>query len=209
MSNRSDQLSDEELVEQIRSSPTDDLREFDALVLRYKRQVRANCRYLTRSEEDADDLAQEVFLKVYFGLVKFEARSTFRTWLYTIKSRHCIDFLRRGRGRVFVELENPALATAPELSVPAAAEDSLLAKADQKRIGATLDQLPESLRVPLLLRDLDGLSYQDIATELEVSLSAVKMRIMRARRQFRQLFGREASDVREVPEPSGTGMTSR
>lgn len=204
MSDRFDRLSDEELVELIRSSPTDDLREFDALVLRHKRQVRANCRYLTHSEENADDLAQEVFLKVYFGLAKFEARSLFRTWLYTIKARHCVDFLRRGRGRVFVELENPALATAPELSVPAAAEHSLVGKADRQQIGAVLDQLPESLRVPLLLRDLDGLAYQDIADELRISLSAVKMRIMRARRQFRELFNSSGSDARRVPEAAAT-----
>ena len=205
MSDRLDQLSDEDLVDLIRSSPTDDLREFDALVLRHRRRVRANCRYLTRSE--ADDLAQEVFLKAYLGLAKFEGRSTFRTWLITIQTRHCLDYLKKGRGRVFVERDDPVVSEPPELSATAAAEDALLAKAAQGQIGRVLDLMPTDLRVPLLLRDLDGLAYQDIADELGLSLSAVKMRIMRARRQFRKIFGSRTNDARSVPEPEVTGTS--
>jgi RNA polymerase sigma-70 factor (ECF subfamily) len=180
--------ADEEFVERIRATPADDLRDFETLVLRHQRQVRANCRYLTRSEEHAEDLAQEVFLKAYFGLAKFEGRSKFRTWLYTIKIRHCQDFLTKSRRHTFVALEDPAVAAAPELAVSPTAEDALVNAADRKEIGAVLDQFAESLRIPLLLCDLDGLTYQEIADELGLWLSAVKMPIMRARREFRRHF---------------------
>lgn len=178
-------LTDEELVTRLRSSHPDGHRAFEALVLRYQHEVRARCRQLTRSSaEDADDLAQEVFLKAYLGLPNFEGRSSFRTWLHVITKRHCLDFLKKQGGRVFLNVDD--LQATTELAPPPPAEDPLLFKAGRRRLGALLQRLPRDLRRPLLLRDGVGLTYREIADECDLTLSAVKMRLLRARRRCRE-----------------------
>ncbi len=177
--------SDETLVARVRESPRDDLRDFDTLVLRHRARVVANCRFLTRQPENAEDLAQEVFVKAYFALSRFRGGSTFRTWLQRIKINHCLDYLKSQRGRTFVDVTAPEVSASPDIAVPAAAEEELIRKEARDRLAAAIDALPESLRVPLTLRDLDGLTYEEIAETLGLSLSAVKMRILRARRQVR------------------------
>lgn len=180
--------SDEQLVEQVRTARPGDLRAFDELVRRHQSRVRTNCRYLTGSEEDALDLSQEVFVKAYFNLERFEGRATFGTWVQRIKVNHCLNHLRKRRGKVFLELDDPALGAEDALRTDARADDATRARETRERIGAVLDRMSETLRVPLLLRDLDGLSYQEIADRLELGLSAVKMRIARAREEFRTLY---------------------
>jgi len=71
--------------------------------------VLANCRYLSGSAEDAQDLAQDVFVKVYFALRRFRGESTFGTWVQRIKVNHCLNYLRRDRGKNFLDVEDPAV----------------------------------------------------------------------------------------------------
>lgn len=183
---RDDSPTDEELVARIRETPTDDLRDFDMLVHRHRSHVVANCRYLTREREQAEDLAQEVFVKAYFGLARFRGGSSFRTWLQRIKINHCLDHLKARRGRVFVDVDEPAVANAAELTVGATAELDLMQSEDRARLTTTLEAMPEGLRMPLVLRDLDGLPYAEIADLLGISLSAVKMRILRGRQELKR-----------------------
>ncbi|HPF34668.1 sigma-70 family RNA polymerase sigma factor [bacterium] len=180
--------TDEQLVERARSARQGDLRAFDELVRRHQAKVRTNCRYLTGSEEDALDLSQEVFVKAYFNLKRFEGRSSFGTWVQRIKVNHCLNHIRKRRGKTFVDVEDPALAAEDALRDGARADDATRARETRERIGEVLDRMSETLRVPLLLRDLDGLSYQEIADRLDLGLSAVKMRIARAREEFRELY---------------------
>lgn len=178
-------LSDEALVEHARESPRDDLRSFDTLVLRHRARVVANCRYLTRQPESAEDLAQDVFVRAYFALPRFRGGSTFRTWLQRIKINRCLDHLKSQRGRTFVDVTAPEVTASSHLAVPAAAEQELIRVEARNRLAAAVDALPDGLRIPLTLRDLDGLAYEEIAETLGLSLSAVKMRILRARRELR------------------------
>src|SRR5262245_33543527 len=90
--------SDEALVAEVRAAPEGDTHAFDELVHRYQGRVLANCRHMTRASNDAEDLAQEVFVKAYFAMARFEGRSTFKTWLIQVKSNHCLNYLRRQRG---------------------------------------------------------------------------------------------------------------
>lgn len=193
-------LSDETLVERVRESPRDDLRDFDSLVLRHRARVVANCRFLTRQPEHAEDLAQEVFVKAYFALPRFRGGSTFRTWLQRIKINHCLDHLKSQRGRTFVDVTAPEVSASPRMAVPASAEEELIRKEASDRLAAAIDTLPESLRIPLTLRDLDGLTYEEIAETLDLGLSAVKMRILRARREVRA--GLKAEDLASRPRRS-------
>ncbi len=180
--------SDEELLGELTREPETNAWAFDELVLRHQSKVLANCRYLTRSPDDADDLAQEVFVKAYYGLGRFEGRSTFRTWLYQIKINHCLNFLEKKKRRIHVDIEDAAAAGHQALRSHLAADTRLKSRTDRERIDEILDQLSDTLRLPLILRDVDGLSYQEIADEIGSGLSAVKMRIKRGREEFRQLW---------------------
>ena len=91
------------LVQEFLSSRPGDMRAFETLVSKYQKQLVANCRYLTADPASADDLAQEVFVKVYFGLRRFEGRSSFRRWMQSIKVKHCLTYLRKERRHRFME----------------------------------------------------------------------------------------------------------
>ncbi len=179
-------LTDSELVERLQRAQSGDLRAFDVLVERYQGRIMANCTYLSGSSTDAEDLAQEVFVKAYFGVRSFEGRSQFYTWLQRIKVNHCLNFVKRSRRRTFVDVD--AVPGQEELAVEARAEANLDRAEDRATIDEVLGQMTETLRVPLVLCDMDGYSYQEIADELDVGLSAVKMRIKRAREEFRRRY---------------------
>lgn len=182
---------DAKLVAEAVAAPRGDLRAFDELVRRHQGKVQTNCRYLSGNDEDALDLAQEVLVKAYFNLKSFQERAQFGTWLNRIKVNHCLNHLRRQKGKSFIDVEEPALEGQEALRSQWTADAGAARNEVRRRIGATLDAMPESLRIPLILRDMDGLSYQEIADELDLGLSAVKMRIKRARKEFRALYEQE------------------
>jgi RNA polymerase sigma-70 factor (ECF subfamily) len=93
------------------------MRAFETLVQRHQSRVLANCRYLTRSSPDSEDLAQEVFVKAYFGLKGFEGRAQFKTWLQRIKVNHCLNFLRKNEGKTFKNIRSPDWKNRAELRV--------------------------------------------------------------------------------------------
>ena len=191
-------MTDEELVELVHLAGEGDLRPFDRLVERHRGKVLANCRYLTRAAADSEDLAQEVFLKAFFALERFEGRSSFKTWLQRIKINHCLNYLEKKRRRPVVDVDNPDLRDREELHVAPEAERRVVMMSERERIVTILDSLSETLRVPLVLRDADGASYQEIADQLGIGLSAVKMRIKRAREEFH--VGWMPSEIHCPPE---------
>ena len=187
-----DNLPDEDLVDQARAGGNEDTRPFEELVQRHQRFVVANCRVITRSPNDAEDLAQEVFVKAFFGLRRFEGRAQFRTWLQRIKVNHCLNHLRKTRGAVMVDIEEVMPEGQTGMQTAPNAEIDLQSAGDREHIMHALDAMSDALRIPLMLRDGDGLSYDEIATQLGLGLSAVKMRIKRARGEFRERFARAA-----------------
>ena len=102
-----DDRGDRELVAAALQALPGDYRAFEELVLRHQTRIMNNCRILSGSAETAEDLAQEVFVKAYFGLRSFERRSAFRTWLQRIKVNHCLNFLKKHEGRSFVSFDDP------------------------------------------------------------------------------------------------------
>ncbi len=165
---------------------------------RHAGRIRANCRYLVGVEAEADDLAQEAFISAYFALKGFSGRSSFGTWLGRIKVNRCLNHLKVRRRRVFVDIEDVSVVGQDLRTGPG--ESSTLDDGDRRRIDAILLEMPETLRVPLILRDMDGLSYQEITEVLDIGLSAVKMRIKRAREAFRTAWAGtvEATDSHGV-----------
>lgn len=179
---------DEELLRQARNAPEGDLRAFEQLVLLHQRRIVANCRYITRDANNAEDLAQEVLVKAFFGFRRFEGRSSFGGWLQRIKINHCLNHLKKQAGRSYVGIEEPEVEEFDQLKVQATAERMADALSDQVLTGVVLDSISTNLRVPLVLCDMDELSYEEVAETLGISLSAVKMRIKRAREQFRERY---------------------
>lgn len=196
---RVDQETDERLVELAREAGHHDARPFEALVQRHQGHVVANCRIITGSTADAEDLAQEVFVKAFFGLRRFEGRSKFRTWIQRIKVNHCLNHLRRTRGTITVDLDTAASENHPAIRQPEALHDPLRRISDHDHIVHILSSMTDTLRIPLMLRDGDGMSYEEIAAQLGIGLSAVKMRIKRAREVFRARYAGEPAVEMDRP----------
>ncbi len=180
--------TDDELVQRAQANAGHDLRPFEELMRRHQAKVMANCRYLSGSADDAQDLAQEVFVKAYFGLRRFRQDAAFGTWIQRIKVNHCLNFLRKKKDRKFVDADDPAMEVELPLQVTPRAHETLQAADRQRLIAAALERVPETLRVALVMADLDELPYQEIADRLAVGLSAVKMRIKRGREEFRRIY---------------------
>ena len=183
-----DQVDDEELVARARRAPPGDGRAFVELVQRHEAHVRANCQYLVGNDEATDDLAQEVFVKAYFGLHSFEGRSAFGTWVRRIKVNHCLNHVSAAGRRPTVDIDGAELHGHMALRTEPRGPDAMEREELQARVDQVLRSLPDTLRVALVLRDMDGLSQQEVAAALEVSLSAAKMRIMRGREAFREAW---------------------
>ncbi len=179
---------DEELLEIARQAPEGDYQAFEWLVHRYQKKVVANCRYLTRNAAFAEDLAQEVFVKIFFARGRFAGRSSFRTWMQRIKCNHCLNFLKKQEGKTFLDVEDEQVINARQLTLEPSAEKVVMNHDQRELITAILDAMSDSLRIPLLMRDMDELSYQEVAETLGVGLSAVKMRIKRGREEFRRRY---------------------
>lgn len=199
----SESASDEELVDLTRAGDPHDTRPFEILVQRHQGFVAANCRAIVRSPNDVDDLAQEVFVKAFFGLRRFERRAPFRAWLHRIKVNHCLNHLRKTRGPIMMEIEDPTLQNQGAVMVEPTAIAALEVADDRERIVHALEDMSDALRLPLMLRDADGLSYEEIAVQLNIGLSAVKMRIKRGREEFRRRFDAQAGPARAT-SPVGT-----
>ncbi len=154
---------------------------FAVLVQRHKEKVR-NIVYLTMSSSNSvDDIAQDVFLTVYRNLNNFRFESQFTTWLYRITVNKCRDYMRKIKIRnIFTPLKEAEEKTG-DTTAP---ESNDIAGIVQKAIR----QLPEKLRVPLLLKDIEGMSYQEIAETVQCEIGTVKSRIFRAREGLKNLL---------------------
>jgi RNA polymerase sigma-70 factor, ECF subfamily len=186
---------DEALLVRALQAPEGDLRAFEELALRYQKRVVANCRCITRDPNNAEDLAQEVLVKAFFGLRGFERKSSFAHWLQRIKINHCLNHLKKHKDHTFVDLGDPDIDEFEELKVKVTAEQLAGAMGERQMISAILDSMPSTLRIALVLCDMDELSYEEVAHSLGIGLSATKMRIKRARDDFRVRYEKVRSMV--------------
>lgn len=187
---------DAALLREARNAPEGDLRAFEQLIRQYQKRILADCRYMTRDETIAEDLAQEVFVKAFFGLGRFEGRSTFRHWLQRIKVHHCLNYLKKQEGKTGVAIDEGVAEEFGELQVPPTADRNLESMSQRQFIASILDSMPATLRIPLIMRDMDEFSYEEVASSLRIGLSAAKMRIKRAREEFRRRYQGEVNVVR-------------
>lgn len=150
---------------------------FSELVTRHQDRIFRFLVRLTRSQDDALELTQETFLNAYQGLAQWQAAARFATWLFRIARNLAFDLLRRHKRVEFVALEEDI-----EIADPAPAPDAVLETVQRYRIlEAVLARLPAEHREILLLREIEEMSYEDIAAVLDLNLGTVKSRIARAR----------------------------
>ncbi len=151
---------------------------FEKLMALHKDKVR-NLIYLTLGDaEYVDDISQDVFISVFHKLKDFRFQSKFTTWLYRITVNKCRDYLRKKRVRsIFVPIKD----SEHELSVRTKMENIDIPQLVRKGI----EKLPDKLKVPLIARDIDGLSYKEIADKLGCEVGTVKSRIFRARESLK------------------------
>ena len=165
-----------------------DANAFETLVLEYEKNVYNIALRMTGNSEDAADMTQEAFIKAYNSLQSFRGDSKFSVWLYRIVSNVCLDFLRSKNRRPTVSLsvedddgEDAQLDVADESRSRERLLDRKLTR-DSVRRG--LDSLPPDYRQILLLREIQGLSYDEIAQALSLEVGTVKSRIFRARKRL-------------------------
>ncbi len=176
-------MEENRLVEQ---SKQGDEEAFGILVQKYKTKVFNLAYSFTRDRENADDLTQEVFIKVYYALERFKFKSGFGTWIYRIAVNHFKDYLRKHAKERHISLEMLGRE-------PSQAEDEIQKKertqegADRKKLlYQALRSLPEKHQIILTLRDIQGHSYEEIASILKLSAGTVDSRLHRARKMLRK-----------------------
>ncbi|GIU27898.1 MULTISPECIES: RNA polymerase sigma factor RpoE [Shewanella] len=178
----SGQLSDQQLVERVQQG---DKNAFNLLVLKYQSKVISLISRYVRNQADVADVAQEAFIKAYRALPNFRGESAFYTWLYRIAVNTAKNYLvsqgRRAPANDVDAEDAEYYEGSDALKEFASPERLLLSEEIKKVIFDTLETLPEELRMAISLRELDGMSYEDIAIVMDCPVGTVRSRIFRAR----------------------------
>ena len=168
-----------------------DIGAFESLVRRNDRNVFRIAQHITQNREDAEDVVQDAFLKAYQNLGQFQGQSKFYTWLVRITVNEALMRLRRRRPERMVSIDEDVKTE--EDSIPREIADwspnpeQQYTQAELKDLlGKTIQGLPPSFRTVFVLRDVEGLSTEETASALELSVPAVKSRLLRARLQLRE-----------------------
>ena len=164
-----------------------DTSSFGILAQNYQDRIYTLCRHMLENPDDAEDAAQEIFIKAFQGLKNFTPTSSFYTWLYRIAVNTCLDRRRKFSFHSLffsTDKENhidsfPSQAPSPE--------SAYATKQSMQTLQAALNRISKKLRVVIVLNELEGLTYQEIAEVLDVSVGTVKSRISRAREELRIL----------------------
>jgi RNA polymerase sigma-70 factor (ECF subfamily) len=174
-------------AEAVRRARDGDREAFRVLVERHQGRAYRLALRVLRDEEGARDVVQDAFLKAWGSLDRFEGRSGFYTWLYRIVMNLCLDRRRRSRTRREVEWSEAAVAEAgtPALADSGAAPDEALDRSQLRGLLArAIQALPDDARRTIELREIDGLSYQEIAQALGIPKGTVMSRLHYARRRL-------------------------
>lgn len=169
---------------------------FEELILEYETKIYNIAYRMLHNEEDAKDLSQEIFVKVFENIHKFKGDSKFSTWLYRIATNTCIDELRRRKGKEVYSIDEEVqteegVLTKEYTDTKPSPEDVVVNKEVSYQIKLAINNLSEEHRTAIILRDLQGFGYNEISQILECSLGTVKSRISRARTQLKELLIKE------------------
>jgi RNA polymerase sigma-70 factor (ECF subfamily) len=186
----------------VRAAKQGDVAAFEELVRRYDRNVFRIANHITHNAEDAEDVVQEAFLKAYQNLNRFQEQSKFYTWLVRIAVNEALMKLRRRRSDKTVSMDQDI--ETEEDTIPREIADwspnpeQQFKQEELKEIlSKTIQGLPPSFRTVFVLRDVEGLSTEETAEALDLSVPAVKSRLLRARLQLRERLTRYFKNPRK------------
>ena len=179
------QSSDLELAERHRHG---DEAAFEEVYTRFTPMVYALCLRMSGESSRAQDLSQEVFLRVFRSLGRFRGRSSLRTWIYRVAINHCRSCL--GRRRLRTESLDDGVLVVRVADSGRGPEDLTVAKDAGRLVAEALLEIPGRFREAVVLRDIEGLSYREIASILGIRLGTVRSRISRGRDRLRVLLER-------------------
>jgi RNA polymerase sigma factor (sigma-70 family) len=170
-----------------------DLGAYDDLVRRYQERIYATLYHMTSNHEDANDLAQEAFIKAFHALKSFKGGSSFYTWVYRIAVNKTINFLKQRKNRTQISLDDidfnaeydPDLVALISDKTPR--RDVNLAEL-QEKLNAAMQKLSESHRLVVTLHDIQGLSHEEIAKIMGCNIGTVRSRLFYARQQLQALL---------------------
>jgi RNA polymerase sigma-70 factor, ECF subfamily len=159
---------------------------FRILVERHKERVRNLIYSIFGDASVVDDIAQDVFIRTYEALPKFRFESSFYTWLYRITVNKCRDEMRKKKMRKFFSLHAMLESSNAELQskIRVDPEDN----SAQELIATGLHRLPEKFRIPIILKDIDGMTYEEMAEIMQCEIGTVKSRLSRARTMLRNIL---------------------
>jgi RNA polymerase sigma-70 factor (ECF subfamily) len=182
-------------VEILRRCRSGDEKAYRELIQRYQRQVYSIALRMVRQSEDAEDLTQETFVRMFRAIDRYDPNRPFGAWLFTITSRLCIDHIRRRRMKM-VSIHWKDSSTDEERTIDIEDQglrpEELTSHAEEeRRTQALIDSLPPHYRIVVLLRHQQDRSYEEIAEMLELPLGTVKARIHRARALLARAIGGE------------------
>ena len=171
-------MDDRQLVER---SQAGDVSAFEELVRRHQGRAYAIAYHLLRNREDAQEVAQEAFARAYLRIREFRAEAQFRTWLYRILVNLATDLLRKRKWEAPEEAGEPLLGVAADNP-----GDDLERKVLRQAIQKAIETLPRDLKTVIILRELEGLSYQEIAQVIRRPIGTVMSRLFHARRKLQE-----------------------
>ncbi|MCB0335331.1 MAG: sigma-70 family RNA polymerase sigma factor [Bdellovibrionales bacterium] len=172
------------------------------LVERYQKRALVLARDILRSQEDAEDVVQESFVKAYLSLDKFEGKSAFYTWFYRIVYNMAIDVKRKKQRRGGEKAEYEDSLTSDSIDIPVSTQrfhdpqQEVFRKEVSSQIHTAMEQLSDEHRQAIFMREIDGMSYEEIALVLGISKGTVMSRIFYARKKLQQLLQGLASAIR-------------
>ncbi|MDB4894064.1 MAG: polymerase ECF-type sigma factor [Firmicutes bacterium] len=184
---------DELLVERAKRG---DVQAFEQLISQYEKKVFNTAYRLTGNYEDAADVAQEAFLRAYSSIPEFRGDSSFATWLFRIVHNACLDELRKRKRQRATSLDETVAGEDGEMDRQLAVADAsdgpeqALERVEvQRTVQESISALDEEYRLVVVMRDIQGYSYNEIADALGINLGTVKSRLNRARNALKEMFG--------------------
>lgn len=188
----------EQLVEAARRG---NHRAFEQLVRRYRPRVLALGLHLTGSRADAEDVAQDAFLKAFQALGEFEGRSAFFTWVYRIAVNRALQLRASKRTRASTDLDDPRVALAVAIDAEGLPGRALELRESYKQLVAAFDQLSPLLRSTVALVTLQGLSHPEVAAVMGSTEGTIAWRMHEARAQLRRALGVQPSESLSLTPP--------
>ena len=189
-SKKAEPIVDQHEIDLVKRCQNRDMQAMEDIVRQYENQVYNIAYGMLGSPEDAQDITQDVFVSVWEKIGQFRFRSKFSTWLYRIAKNMSLNEKSRRTSRKtdVVEIDDSQAWVPVDHQTP---EDEILASEQQQILHKALGQLKESYRTILVLREMEGLSYEDLSAVLGCSIGRVKSRLYEARMQLRGILKRE------------------